>query len=544
MACFPLRVGESIIPLFIAIPMKRSVTGEPTRPHRWIDTQSPVIQKRFCDLAYFIEQGADYNSSTSVPYRVKGKQGRRSLPEGYKPLQVLVQPECGLYRENGHYRANADVLCFYDMDILPFARNLEAYERLKRLMDEGRAFVWMNAIRSPKAAFWVRKEDVRESPQAMLTRIHQEIFLGDPECAPALGPSDMWKTFIHSAQILDGMRVFFEEAYRKHVQAIHDAAMERGCAIQDQHRLILMETLAYRNAQEVDPNQQIAAVPVETPPLIPDQPKPRSGIEAYLADLGEWDPHAPFPDGFNAYLGREFAPRLDHGLQRPLYEEPLPASLFGRKASRLQELALRLALSMSGCLLKGGVGIPSTLVQKLAHQFYPDDFQLAFDESGKLDASGASKAIRQLVKREVLEVTDHSFRPGGMSKRYRAVHPDLIALAQQRSPGKLFSERTVDDVDQRWEEVTGHALAETVIDGTRDQVIYRLTNLCPTYKVFEEAALRIPGMQQRADRVRFLPTQWEAHQERDQRKAQALTSLNAEARNGPEDVEPKNGHNS
>lgn len=76
-------------------------------------------------------------------------------------------------------------------------------------------------------------------------------------------------------------------------------------------------------------------------------------------------------------------------------------------------------------------------------------------------------------------------------------------------------------MDQRWEALTGSALADTPIDGIRDQVIYRLTNLCPSYKVFEEAALRIPGMQAFGDRIRFLPTQWEAHVKRDQKKALA-----------------------
>lgn len=439
MACYPLRVGESIISLFISIPMKRSVTGEPTRPLRWIDTQNPVIQKRFLDLAYFIDQSASYNTSTSVPYRAKGKQGTRSLSEGYKPLQVLVQPERGLYRENGSLKPNEDALCFYDMDSLPFPRNDEAYTRLRVLMDDGRAFVWMNAVRSPKAAFWVRTIGAEETPQAMLTRIHQEIFQGDPACAPALGPSDMWKTFIHSAEVLEGMRVFFEKAYRQHVQAIHDAALKLMRAWEEQHQREIAETCATREGKPVHLDQPGAIIHEEPVSPARNPSPPPSGVEAYLKDLGVWDLAGPFPDEFDTYQDREFAPRLDHGLQRPLYEEPLPQSLFGRKASRLQELALRLALSMPGALLKGGVGLPSTLVQKLAHQFYPEEFQLSFDRSGHLDASGASKAIRQLVNRGILEVTDHSFRPGVMSKRYRAIHPDLLALAEQQNPGQRFS---------------------------------------------------------------------------------------------------------
>jgi hypothetical protein len=524
MTGYPLRVGESIIPLFISIPArKREGQDEPARPLRWIDTQSPAIRARFRDLAYYIAQHASYDNETTVPSRSKGKNVDRILPAGYKPLQVLVQPERGLYRESGVLVDNDDALCFYDMDVLPFTRNIDVYQRLRVLMDQGRAFVWMNAILRPKAAFWVRTRASKEEPKAMLNRIHQEIFQGDPECAPALGPSDMWKCFVHSAEILEGMRVFFDEVYRKHVQIIHDAAQEREKARQLQRCADLSEAVAKRADPMVFPEDPLVEAPEETPAQeqIPIG-QALSGIAAYVGARGL---APPFTDEFNAYLNREYAPRLDHGLKRPLYEEPLPRCFFGRKSSQLQEIALRLALSMPWGLVGDGVGIPSTLVQKLAHQIYPESFGLSFDVAGNLDASGASKAIRQLVMRGVLEVADHAFRPGGFSKTYRAVHPELISLAQARCTELGFSPRTVDDVDRRWEELTGQALADTPIDGTRDQVVYRLTNLCPTYEVFEEAALRFPGMRQREDRVRFLPTQWEAHVERDRRRAQPTTAL-------------------
>jgi hypothetical protein len=522
MASFPLRVGESIIPLSLAIPRRRSADGVTSiRPVRWIDAHSPVIQRRFRDLSYFIDQQASYDTATTVPTRAKGKAGAvRRLPEGYKPLQVLVQPECGLYREDGTFIPNDDALCFYDMDRLPMERLFEAYERLRGLQDQGRAFVWMNAIHRPKAAFWVRLKGSMESHQAMLLRIHQEVFQGDPACAPALGPSDMWKSFIHSVEVLEGMRLFFAEAYRRHVQIIHDAARSRERTWQEQRQTELDAALNLDPEQVIHANEQANA---EQHQASIELPSPQ---DSWISDLlGGWKPGTPIPDAFGTYLDQEFAPRLEHGIRLPLYEEPLPRELFGRKASRLQELVIRFALSMPERLLHEGVGIPSPLIQKLAHQHYPELFNLRFDASGNLDASGASKAIGQLVARGILEVTDHTFRPGTLAKRYRAIHPELIALARERAhrgSGSRFSERTVDDVDRRWQELTGQSLADTIIDGIRDQVIYRLTNFCPTYGVFEEAALRIPGMRQGKDRQRFLPTQWKAHVERDRTRAGAI----------------------
>jgi hypothetical protein len=515
MASFPLRVGESIIPLAIAIPRKRSTGGgEPIRPPRWIDTHSPVIQRRFRDLGYFIDQQASYDTATTVPARAKGKVGAvRRLPEGYKTLQVLVQPECGLYREDGTFIPNDDALCFYDMDRLPMERLFEAYERLQVLQDQGRAFVWMNAIHRPKAAFWVRLRGAENSHQAMLLRVHQEVFQGDSDCVPALGPSDMWKSFVHSAEVIEGMRLFFDEAYRRHVQTIHDEVRRRERVRHEQHLIELHDAL--------DREPKLEA-PAETQPVI----EPPSSQDSWISDLlGGWQPGAPIPDAFDAYLNREFAPRLEHGIRLPLYEESLPRALFGRKASRLQELVLRFALSMPERLLQEGAGISGPLIQKLANQYYPELFPLRFDVSGNLDASGASKAIGQLVARGVLEVTNHAFRPGVLAKRYRAIHPELIRLVRERAhlaSGSRFSERTADDVDRRWQELTGQSLADTIIDGIRDQVIYRLTNYCPTYEVFEEAALRIPGMRQGKDRQRFLPTQWKAHVERDRSRASVI----------------------
>jgi hypothetical protein len=520
MASSPLRVGESIIPIAIAIPRKRSVVdGEPFRPVRWIDTRSKGIQKRFRDLAYVIDQHASYDTATTVPSRAKGKPNAvRRLPEGYKTLQVLVQPEYGLYREDGTFVVNDDALCFYDMDRLPQERLFEAYERLRVLHNQGRAFVWLNAIRRPKAAFWVRLRGTGESHQAMLLRIHQEVFQGDPECAPALGPSDMWKSFVHSAEVLEGMRSFFAEAYRRHVQTILAETKARDLAWQEQRRIELHEALEREASKQVRAEAHPVAV---QPSEVIEPPTPQ---DSWISDLlNGWHPGDPIPDAFDAYLNQEFAPRLEHGIRLPLYEEPLPKELFGRKTSRFQELVLRFALSMPERLLQEGVGISGPLIQKLAHQYYPELIHLRFDVSGNLDASGASKAIGQLVARGILEVTDHAFRPGTLAKRYRAVHPELIRLAEARSrslSGARFQSRTPDEVDRRWQELTGHSLADTDIDGIRDQVIYRLTNLCPSFEVFQEAALRIPGMRERADRMRFLPSQWQAHVERDQRKAQ------------------------
>jgi len=332
----------------------------------------------------------------------------------------------------------------------------------------------------------------------------------------------MWKSFIHSAEVLEGMRVFFQEAYRRHVQLIHDAAMERQHAWEARQRLELHDALE-RQGLSVDQKLPAVELPIAEQPPSPEEPPSRQ--EPWIGELlGGWNPGDPIPDAFNAYLDREYSPRLEHGIRLPLYEEPLPKELFGRKASRLQELVLRFALSMPERLLHSGVGIPSPLIQKLAHQYYPELFNLRFDVSGNLDASGASKAIGQLVARGILEVTDHAYRPGVLAKLYRAVHPELIRLAQARcrTLGQTkFQERTAEDVDRRWEHLTGHKLHETPIDGIRDQVIYRLTNLCPSFEVFEEAALRIPGMRERADRLRFLPSQWEAHVERDRRRPPA-----------------------
>lgn len=248
---------------------------------------------------------------------------------------------------------------------------------------------------------------------------------------------------------------------------------------------------------------------------------------------------------------------LQHGLRYPIYDGPIPRSCFGRKVSKRATVLFQLFVSLYETAYAYeddetglGVALPAVLVEQQACLLHPDTYPVRKELKNKswtLDCSGARQLIAEAVKRGVIacssenrytvehEVVDtetgevrrekisSSYVPGRLAKSYIPVDPELIALIQSRISEKRSQPReerhcetrpqtTIEGVDRLHKRLTGSSLEETVIeDGNSNWPLYRLCFLCATFEVYREAALMIPGVSSREDRVASLPHKWRAH---------------------------------
>lgn len=511
------KLGNSRIPLGLPDISRGKGKERTTLSFR----SSNLDQGKLLEASEFIQHGLKHGADVYEASTIPGKGKRtRTIKNGLKVHQITIQPkgERG-WMARGTFRTNFDWLLFYDMDHLltlplPFSTINpleEAYQKLRKLMDQDRAFVWKTISGKPKAAFWMQGRKTDEECRVFLNEIRVEIFGDDPTCVPGLEATDMFQSFVASMQTVEEMNAFFEEVeFNKAMQA--DRRREEG-RTEELEGLYDLSWGACAPSQIEDEIEEVSDLPGIA--CAPSQSIP--------------DPFEASYDGFDEMLAQINAEILATNFSGKYPDVELPRSLSGRQRTATNDLVLRFILSMPHRLLRDGVDIPCTLIQK---EFCRLGLaKMRFVDGSKLHCATASKVIRGLVKRGVIGYAEPDetkrYVVNQRATTYVALHPDLIALATKlaaETKGGCFANRTALEAAARYKAVTGEAVEDIPLDGCSHYTVAKLRNYCPSLEVFTELAMMIPGFSSKPDRVKRLESQWAAHVKNGRRKSTALVT--------------------
>jgi len=506
-----------------------------------------------------------------APTRLKGKAsldttGNMKVVKafnGWRQFQPLLQSS-EVRKMGTHF----DTLCFYDID----GPKSESGRRLRELTDEEKDFaskklqeflqgsgcVIRTAGNNPKGAIWVRDLS-KVDYHLLLLYIHVEVFKRDPIYAPALGDADI--TMCHlTGEALEnlyqfslGARTPLQVEFNQELPKLPEppkGVFEKGDRPLRGGLEGIVDGLDSKGGK--DPEESLRG---GLEGIVDGLDSSTFNIEywssvtnGFTKDI-DWDQTTEL--GLNETDAEINARLLKHNLLMPLYEGEIPRSCFGRKVSKRATTLFQFIVSMYETLYgyeddteNLGIAIPQVLIEQHSISRYPENYKVKkvfIDGRWKLDSSNSGELIREAVMRGVLACSsqdryrseDGSYIPGQKARSYIVLNAELKALIDQRIAEKRANPRhlpfvkeirpqsTLPAVDRLWTRLTHFSLETTEIeDGTSNIVLGKLLHLCTSFEVYYSAAISIPAVSSRQDRVASLKYKWKSYQNYLARKTQ------------------------